>query len=204
MVPMSPTAGESDATWPADAVEVARVVDAFGIRGEIKLAPHAAMPQALLAARHWWARPPEGPAPAGMTPPKPGLALAGPARLRVRSARTHGDTVVASIEGICDRDAALALRGVCVFVPRSAFPKTAAGEYYWTDLIGLAAINRDGVNLGEVVGLLDTGPHCVLRLRPPAGVVVEGGERLIPFVAAFVGEVDLAARRVDVDWGEDY
>lgn len=195
---------QTDATWPADAVEVARVVDAFGIRGEVKLAPHAAMPEALLAARQWWARPPEGPAPAGMAQPKPGLGLTGPTLLRVRSARAHGDAVVASVEGIADRDAALALRGACVFVPRSAFPKARAGEYYWVDLIGLAVVNREGVNLGEVVGLIDTGPHCVLRVRPPAGVVVEGGERLIPFVDAFVGEVDLAARCVDVDWGEDY
>ena len=50
-----------------------------------------------------------------------------------------------------------------------------------------------------MAGLIDTGPHCVLRVEH--GV---GEERLIPFVAAYVDSVDLAARRVVVDWGLDY
>ena len=71
-------------------------------------------------------------------------------------------------------------------------------------------VNRDGVVLGEVVGLIDTGPHSVLRVAPPgpaqgAGAPVAAAEeRLIPFVSAYVDSVDLAGRRVVVDWGLDF
>ena len=69
--------------------------------------------------------------------------------------------------------------------------------------MGLEVVNRDGVALGEVVGLIDTGPHSVLRIAPP-GAASAAEERLIPFVAAYVDTVDLAARRVVVDWGLDF
>jgi len=62
-------------------------------------------------------------------------------------------------------------------------------------------VNREQAALGEVVGLIDTGPHCVLRVRPadPAA-----DERLIPFVEAYVDSVDMPGRRILVDWGLDF
>jgi len=88
-------------------------------------------------------------------------------------------------------------------VPRSVFPKADEDEYYWVDLIGLAVENREGVALGTVRELLTTGPQTVLVLD---GEVVEGKpvERMIPFVAAFIDQVDLAGRRIVVDWQPDY
>ena len=103
------------------------------------------------------------------------------------------------------------MKGARLFVARSSFPTAGDGEFYWIDLIGLAVVNRQGEALGEVVGLIDTGPHSVLRIRPasaagetPAADEAEAEERLIPFVAAYVDGVDLAARRITVDWGLDY
>ena len=61
---------------------------------------------------------------------------------------------------------------------------------------------REGIALGEVTGLIETGPQCVLRVRPADGADLE--DRLIPFVQAYVDQVDLAARRIVVDWGVDY
>ncbi len=81
--------------------------------------------------------------------------------------REHGDGIVAIAEGIADRSAAEALRGARIFIARSSFPKAGADEFYWADLLGLEVVNRDGVVLGEVVGLIDTGPHSVLRVAPP-------------------------------------
>ncbi len=89
-----------------------------------------------------------------------------------------------------------------IFVSRASFPAPDPDEFYWVDLIGLAVANREGVALGEVVGLIDTGPHCVLRVQPPAGAEAE--ERLIPFVDAYVDTVDLPGRRLVVDWGLDF
>jgi 16S rRNA processing protein RimM len=107
--------------------------------------------------------------------------------------------VVASAQEVPDRTAAEALHGALVFISRTSFPTAGIGEYYWVDLIGLAVVNRQGDALGTVVGLLDTGAHSVLRVQTQPTQ-----ERLIPFVAAYVDEVDLAQRRILVDWGLDY
>ena len=186
----------SDAEFPADAIEVARVLDAWGIKGWIRVQPYAKDPQALFSSRRWFLRPPENHA----NRPLRDAAVALPSSLRIAEAREHGDDVVAAVRDITDRSSAEALRGARIFVPRSSFPTAASDEFYWVDLIGLQVFNRDGVRLGEVAGLIDNGAHSVLRLlaEPPAP------ERLIPFVAAYVDRVDLAARRIEVDWGLDY
>ena len=115
----------------------------------------------------------------------------------VEAMQDHGRGWVAKLVGIDDRDAAFALRGQEISVAKSSLPPPADGEYFWSDLIGLAAVNREGVVLGTVDSLLETGAHDLL--------VVKGErEHLIPFIAQFVGTVDLAAGRIEVDWGEDY
>mgnify|MGYP000432144635 CR=1 FL=1 len=98
--------------------------------------------------------------------------------------------------------AAELLRGARIFLSRTDFPAAQDGEYYWVDLIGLEVINREGVSLGEVRDLLSTGPQTVLVLQQEQGD--KPIERMIPFVAAFVDQVDLAGRRITVDWQPDY
>ena len=192
-----------DAEFPADAVEVGRVTDAWGIKGWIRVQPYAKDPQALFSSRRWYLRPPL-PQPGR---PAPAVAAPLPHLLRVAEARSHGDDVVAAIRDVTDRNAAEALRGARIFVARSSFPTADEGEYYWIDLIGLQVVNRDGVALGRVIGLLDNGAQSVLQVRDDAAADAAGqpvAERLIPFVAAYIDHVDLAARRIDVDWGVDY
>lgn len=186
---------EDDVAWPEDAVEVARVIDAWGIKGGLKVAPYAAKPEALFSTRRWFLQPPEQ----RVLP----QGAAFPRLLRIVSAKEHGDAVVAMAREVPDRSAAEALKGARVFVSRGSFPTAAPDEYYWVDLIGLDVVNREGHALGRVAGLLDTGAHSVLQVEYG---VEEGkaGERLIPFVAAYVDEVDLAGRRIRVDWGLDY
>jgi 16S rRNA processing protein RimM len=183
--------------WPADAVEVARVIDAWGLKGWIKLQPFAADPKALFSSRRWHLRPPAHAV---------GVA-AMPRLLHITHSKVHGDAVVAAARELSDRDAAHALRGASVYVARSSFPTAADDEYYWVDLIGAEVFNRQGVALGRVSTLIDTGPHSVLCVRrPDAGPEVPDtqAERLIPFVAAYVDAVDMAARRIQVDWALDY
>jgi len=191
----------ADPAWPADALEVGRIIDAWGVKGWLKVQPFAADAKALLGSRRWFIAPAESTAPASAG----ARSARYPAVLEITEAKPHGDVVVARAEGVGDRAAAEALRGTRIFIARSNFPATAADEYYWVDLIGLAVINRQGDRLGTVSGLLDTGPHSVLRIRPdgpePQG---EEAERLIPFVAAYVDDVDLAQRRITVDWGLDF
>jgi 16S rRNA processing protein RimM len=117
---------------------------------------------------------------------------------RVLDARIHSNSLIAQLEGVNDRSQAEALQGLEIAVARDELPEAEEDEYYWDDLIGLDVVNLDGVNLGKVAGLLETGAHDVLK--------VEEGERqrLIPFTEPIVVEVDLKAGRIKVDWGADY
>ena len=209
---MTDSAPQEDLSWPGDAIEVGRILGAWGIKGGIKVLPFAADPQALFSAKRWFLKPAESAKPpAAAAPAKPvahktpaqkaALAAPLPFALNVKGVRDQGDAIVATAPEIVDRDAAEAMKGVRVFVSRSTFPKTDDGEFYWIDLIGLSVANREGVALGDVVGLIDTGPHCVLRVQP-ADTAAE--ERLIPFVEAYVDSVDMPGRRILVDWGLDF
>jgi 16S rRNA processing protein RimM len=180
------------AELPADAIEVGRIADAWGVKGWFKVLPHSADPQALFSSKRWFLQPSE----------RGHKAFEGTVLLRVRETKEHSDSVVARADGVEDRSSAEALRGARIFVPRSSFPTAATDEYYWVDLIGLDVVNREGVMLGQVHELLSTGPQTVLVVEYQH----EGKpqERMIPFVAAYVDGVDLAARRISVDWQADY
>ena len=181
------------AELPPDAVEVGRIADAWGVKGWFKVLPYSSAPEALLAARTWLLQPAEKGARS---------FFQGTVQLPIRQARTHSDSIVAWAQGVDDRDAAEALRGARIFVPRESFPATGEDEYYWVDLIGLTVVNREGVPLGTVRELLPTGPQTTLVLAYEH----EGKphERMIPFVSAFVDKVDLTGRRITVDWQPDY
>lgn len=100
--------------------------------------------------------------------------------------------------GSNDRTQAELWQGYTIAVPRADFEATEEGEYYWSDLIGMSVINHEQVVLGNVHSLLQTGAHDVLVVRG------EHGEKLIPFVGTFVGEVDVNAKTIHVEWGLDY
>ncbi|MFT3814024.1 MAG: ribosome maturation factor RimM [Acidovorax sp.] len=180
------------ALLPADAVEVGRIADAWGVKGWFKVLAHSGTPEALLTSKQWFLQPSE----------KGAKTFTGTVLLPVKQARPHSDALVASAEGVDDRNAAEALRGARIFVSRAHFPQAGEDEYYWVDLIGLQVINREGVALGRVRDLLATGPQTTLVLA-----YEEDGkerERLVPFVSAFVDAVSLADQRITVDWQPDY
>ena len=180
------------AELPADAIEVGRILDAWGIKGWFKILPYSADPEALFSSRRWFLLPAE----------KGAKTFSGTLGLRIQEAREHSGAVVASAHEVSDRSAAEALRGARIFISRASFPTAGEDEYYWVDLIGLDVVNREGVALGQVRELLSTGPQTVLVLAYPDGDKTL--ERMIPFVAAYVDGVDLPARRITVDWQPDY
>ena len=197
---MTPPGDADELAFPDDAIEVGRVLGAWGIKGGIRVQPFSKDPEALLSAKRWFIRPPEG------LGAKLGV-LSFPPSLRVTHSKVHGDSVVATAQQLPDRNAAEAMQGARIFISRSNFPSAGDGEFYWIDLIGLAVVNRQGEALGTVTDLIDTGAHSVLRLRRPdavEGASLEASERLIPFVAAFIDDVSLSERRITVDWGLDF
>lgn len=211
--PSTPPVLDDGVVWPEDAVEVGRVVDAWGVKGGIKVQPFSSDPQALFCTKKWFLRPAEASAGAvsrpGAASPAAGMTTAGvpklarPRFLQVKSAREQGDVVVVTADDLVDRNTAESLKGARVFVSRSAFPTPDEGEFYWVDLIGLDVRNPQGEALGRVADLLDTGPQSVLRCEY-AGADGKPAERLIPFVSAYILSVSLADKLIVADWGLDY
>jgi 16S rRNA processing protein RimM len=189
--------GLEPAELPADAIEVGRIADAWGIKGWFKVLPHSASAEALFSSRRWYLQPAE----------RGARVFTGTQQLSIKEVKIHADSVVATAQEVPDRSAAETLKGARVLISRADFPAAAPDEYYWVDLIGLQVINREGVSLGEVRELLSTGPQTVLVLEYPRtdgdrpGMV---GERMIPFVSAYVDSVDMPSRRILVDWQPDY
>jgi 16S rRNA processing protein RimM len=157
-----------------------RISAPFGIRGWLKVQPYTAAPGNLLDYPVWWIG-----------------GEAGWRQVSLERGEVHGASLVVKLAGCEDRDAALQYRGLDVAVARAALPKAGADEYYWTDLTGLSVVNVQGEELGTVARVFETGANDVL--------VVEGErERLIPFIADVVREVDLAGGVIRVDWAADF
>ena len=153
-----------------------RVEAPFGVQGWIRVRPYTAAPGSLLDYPVW---------------------QIGGRTFALLEGRVHGAGLVASLEGVGDRDAAAALRGGDIAVARDELPAAAENEYYWTDLIGLAVVGQDGAALGRVATLMETGANDVL--------VVQGErERLIPFVDEYVKKLDPAGGTITVAWPADW
>ena len=158
-----------------------RITGVFGVRGEIKIESWTEPRLAIFRYQPWI-----------LTRAAVSTPMAG-----VRG-RNHGQALVASIPGVDNRDQAAEFIGSEIHVPRGELPPPKPGEYYWVDLEGLRVVTVEGVALGTVSHLLDTGANHVL--------VVHGDrERLIPFAEPqYVTEVDFEAGQIVVDWDPDF
>lgn len=112
----------------------------------------------------------------------------------VRESKPHSGTLLAKLEGIDSPEQARRLKGKPVSIPR---PEAGEGRYYWSDLVGLEVVNEMGVVLGVVKQMSSNGAHDVME--------VDGDRtRLLPFVPAYVTQVDLQNKRIEVEWQEDW
>lgn len=158
-----------------------KIVGAFGIQGWVRVHPYSDDPGNLEQYRSWM------------------LGTAGHWRsVALLESAVHGRSLVARIDGVNDRNAAEGLKGSEIAVPRAALPAAEEGEFYWSDLLGLAVVNGVGEGLGTVAEVFSNGGQDVLR------VTHADTERLIPFVEAYVKSVDLATKRILVDWAQDW
>ena len=166
----------------SDLLNAGNISGVFGVKGLIKVFSFTDPRENILRYAPWILK-------------KNGLSQ----EVRVLNGQRHGNTVIAELEGVTDRDAAAALMGWEIFISKQQLPKTGADEYYWNDLIGLNVETASGVKLGAVDHLLETGANDVL-------VVMDGEtERLIPFLQQqTVLSIDLAARLIIVDWDPDF
>jgi 16S rRNA processing protein RimM len=107
--------------------------------------------------------------------------------------------VLAKIDGVNDRDAAEAMRGVRLYVDRNHFPEPDEDEFYHADLIGLAAERVDGGRLGTVRAISNHGAGDMMEIALEAG-----GTAILPFTKAVVLKVDLTGGRLVVDPPEEF
>lgn len=157
-------------------VVLGRIAGVYGVRGWLRIFSHTEPRDGILNYPAWWLG-------------EPGKRE----KRRLVTGRVHGRGVVASLEGVTDRDQALALIGTQIAVPRTELPDD--GGYYWTDLVGLAVRNREGTELGRISGHISTGANDVM--------VVDDGtrERLIPWAPGrTVDAVQMDEGWVQVDW----
>jgi 16S rRNA processing protein RimM len=176
------SAREVAASVPERLVTMGRVLGAHGVRGALMVASFCEPAARLLKYPNWWLR--------------RGDSLTAAVLLRGTDA-TKG--LIVELDGIVDRDAAAALKGVEIAIDRSLLPPLRKGQYYWADLEQMRVINQDEVDFGRVDHLFDSGAHPIL-------VVSDGQrERLIPFVLDHhVLSVDLDSGVIRVDWDADF
>lgn len=129
-------------------VTLAAVIGAHGVTGEVRLKLFGEGPDGLRAFKSFEA--------SGRT-------------LTLKSIRPGPNGAVARFAEIVDRNAAEALRGTALTVPRAALPPLADGEYYHVDLIGLPAVSTEGEALGIVVGVENFGAGDVVEIERPTG-----------------------------------
>lgn len=181
------------AELPHDAVEVARIGLAWGIKGGFKVHAHSAEALAICSNNTWYIQPPEN-----------ATGLQGATwLLPISNLKPQGDVWLVQSAAIPDRTTAEYLRNMRVFVSRTHFPALDDEEYYWVDLIGCSVHNLAGVYLGEVRDLMASAAQTTLVLSY-ATDAQQKNERLIPFVSAIVQQVDIDAKRIVADWQEDY
>jgi 16S rRNA processing protein RimM len=161
-------------------VIMGRIVAPYDIYGWLKIQPDTEMLDGLLDYPDWW------------------LGREGQwQKYEVETARVHSNTLLVKLKGVTDRDAAFALKGRQVAVPREQLPEPEENAYYWSDLIGLQVKNLQDVDLGKVAELFETGANDVM--------VVKGErERLLPFIAQVVLDVNLDAGTMLVDWDAEF
>jgi 16S rRNA processing protein RimM len=125
-------------------------------------------------------------------------------KFSVLQGKAQGKGLVAQLEGINDRDQALAIAKAEIAVPTEALPELEENEHYWFQLEGLKVVNTDGVWLGQVKELFESGGGNQVMVIKPCEGSVDQRERMLPYVDQFVLEVDLDRAEIQVDWDPDF
>jgi 16S rRNA processing protein RimM len=171
-------------------VNVGRITALFGIKGWVKVHSYTEPQENLFEYHPWWLK-----------------TAHGVKKVEIDEARPHGDAFVAHIVGIDDRDVAALYTSVDIAVERELLAELDDGEYYWSQLEGLAVYTQfSGARerLGIVSKMLETGANDVFVVIADA-TSIDQRERLIPYVPEqFVLSVDLSAGEIVVDWDPEF
>ena len=175
---------------------VGKINGQYGVKGWIKVFSYTRPPEQILEYQRW------------MLGERPDAGDADGAdngsnwrAVTVTSARRQSGRLLAKLAGVDDRDRAHDLAGKWIAVHPSQLAALPGGEYYWSDLAGLSVVNQDGVELGVVDHLVETGANDVLAVRRDGADGAD--ERLLPWTPEVIVEVDLEGGRIRVEWDPD-
>lgn len=156
----------------SDRVCLGAIAGAQGVRGAVRIKPFTARPEDVAAYG-------------------PVEDESGTRRFKLRVVEVKGGMVIATAEGVADRNAAEALRGTQLWVARDRLPPPEEGEFYHADLVGLAVEDEAGNPVGRVAALHDFGAGEVIEIARDGA-----NSLMLPFTLAVVPVVDVAAGRV--------
>lgn len=143
-------------------VTLAVIIGAHGVTGEVRLKLFGEGPDSFRRFKEF---------------------RAGAQTLTLKSVRPGPNGAVARFAEVADRNAAEALRGVEVTVPRSAFPPLEEGEYYYFDLIGLPCLSAEDSEIGRIAAVENFGAGDIIEIEKP-----DGKRFMVPIHAAEIGE----------------
>ncbi|TQV65430.1 MAG: ribosome maturation factor RimM [Halothiobacillaceae bacterium] len=168
-------------TQAAERVSLGKVLAAFGIQGWLKIHSESRPMMDIGRYKTWQLKLKDG-----------------WTDFRVKSVKVQGKGLIAKLDGVSDRNQAEALAGADIAIAPELLPRLPKGEFYWRDLIGMQVVTREGIELGEVEQMLETGANDVMVLKGER-------ERLVPYIfEQVVLEVDPEARRITVDWDPEF
>lgn len=164
-----------------DLIHVGKISGVFGVKGWVKVFSYTDERENILNYTPWL------------------LKKANETKhIDVVDGNLHGNAVIAKLNGIDDRDVAAALMGWDIFISPEQLPEPEDGEYYWSDLIGLMVVNQEGIELGKISSLMETGANDV--------VIIDGEKpHCIPFLQGHtILNIDLEKGLMLVDWDADF
>jgi len=164
-----------------DPIIMGRIAGPYGVKGWLRVVSYTEQPDRLIEYAPWYLRRGDAWVPTGVV-----------------AVKRHAKGLLVCLPGYEDRDKAAELSGTEIGIYRKQLPPAAEDEYYWSDLIGLPVVTLDGLLLGTVDHVIETGANDVL--------VVKGErERLIPFIrGSVIAQIDLDGRVIRVDWDPDF
>ena len=146
---------------------LAKIATAHGVRGLVKLFVHTEDPQSLEDYGPLF------------------TSESGTATLKLTLANQMNKFWLAEIEGITDRNAAEKLRGTELWIDRDRLPEPEAGQHYYTDLVGLPALDDSGNEVGKIISVANFGASDLLEIQPPSSTSF-----YLPFVKDYVLQID--------------
>ncbi|WP_141670397.1 ribosome maturation factor RimM [Gilliamella sp. Choc3-5] len=165
-------------------IVVGKLGSSYGIRGWLRIFSFTEFPDSIFDYTPWY------------------IQRAGQwQEVIVESFKPHNHDMIVKLKGIDDRDQAIALTNIEVFVDAEKLPALSNGDFYWKDLIGCRVKTVNNYDLGQVTDLMETGSNDVLVVKANLKDAFGATERLIPFVDnQFIKQVDLTAKMIVVDW----